>query len=79
MRGIKIHPRAKVCVHYQGKFAEGIVRWSKPNQGVGIVLDAPLRTGPLAAVWHRFQRNVEAFGKHKKRAPKRTFGRKLTE
>lgn len=75
VRGIKAPPRTKVCIFYRNQFAEGIVRWSKPGPVVGIVLDAPLRTGPLAKVWKRFQDNVDAFGKNARR-PRPTFGRK---
>jgi hypothetical protein len=73
--GIKVPPRSRVCVHYKRQFAEGTVRWVRANGNVGIVLDQPLQTGPLAAVWKRFHENVEAFGKHK-RLPKPLFGRK---
>lgn len=75
VRGIKAQPRMRVCVHYKGYSAEGRVRWSKPRDGIGIVLDVPLRTGPLAAVWRRFHENVEAFGKHERPA-RPVFGRR---
>ncbi len=76
VKGITAPPRSRVFVHFKGQFAEGTVRWSRRSQTViGIVLDAPLRTGPLAAIWQRFHENVEAFGKHSK-PPKPSFGRK---
>lgn len=75
MRGIKALPRSRVCVHYKRQFAEGTVRWVRANGNIGIVLDEPLQSGPLAAVWKRFHENVVAFGKHK-RLPKPVFGRK---
>lgn len=73
--GIKVLPRERVCVHYRRQFAEGTVRWIRANGNIGIVLDQPLQSGPLAAVWKRFHENVEAFGKHK-RLSRPTFGRK---
>jgi hypothetical protein len=73
--GIKVLPRARVCIHFKRDFAEGTVRWVKANGTVGVVLDMPLRTGRLAAVWRRFHQNVEAFGKHR-RLPRPIFGRK---
>jgi len=76
VRGVKAPPRSRVFVHYKGQFAEGTVRWARRGQAsIGIVLDTPLRTGPLAAIWQRFHENVEAFGKHAK-APRPAFGRK---
>ena len=76
VRGVKALPRMRVCIRYKGHYAEGRVRWAKPRDGIGIVLDYPLKTGPLASVWRRFHENVEAFGKHRKALPKPVFGRK---
>jgi hypothetical protein len=73
--GINAPPRSRVFIHYQGEMAEGTVRWYRANEGIGIVLDVPLKTGPLAAVWQRFQENIAAFGKHK-RPPRPVFGRR---
>lgn len=73
--GLKVFPRERVCIHYRRDFAEGTVRWVRANGMIGIVLDQPLKTGPLAAVWQRFHENVAAFGKHR-RPPKPVFGRK---
>ncbi len=76
IHGIKAPPRSRVFVHYRGHLAEGMVRWSMPGQSlVGVVLDTPLRTGPLAEIWQRFQENVQAFGKYSK-GPRPPFGRK---
>ena len=78
VRGIKAPPRSRVCIYYRNQYAEGIVRWAKPGPVIGIVLDTPLRTGPLAAVWKRFQENVDAFGKGV--GPRRpVFGRKPSQ
>lgn len=78
VQGITAPPRSRVFVHFQGQFAEGTVRWSRRSQTIiGVVLDVPLRTGPLAAIWQRFHENVEAFGKHVK-PPRPPFGRKAT-
>jgi len=73
--GVSAPPRSRVFIHYKGDMAEGTVRWYRANEGIGIILDQPLKTGPLAAVWQRFHDNVGAFGKHK-RLPKPVFGRK---
>jgi hypothetical protein len=75
VRGIHAPPRSRVFVHYNGQFAEGTVRWAKAGPLIGIVLDTPLRTGPLAEIWRRFHDNVEAFGKNT-RTRRPTFGRK---
>lgn len=76
--GLKVPPRSRVCIHYRRQYAEGTVRWVRPNGMIGIVLDAPLRTGPLGSVWKRFHENVEAFGRHK-RSARPVFGRKSAE
>jgi hypothetical protein len=73
--GINAPPRSRVFIHYKGDMAEGTVRWYRANEGIGVILDQPLKTGPLAAVWHRFHENVAAFGKHQRPA-KPVFGRK---
>ncbi len=73
--GVNAPPRSRIFIHYKGDMAEGTVRWYRPNDGLGVVLDSPLKTGPLAAVWHRFQENVAAFGGHQ-RLKKPAFGRK---
>ena len=75
VRGVKAPPRSKVCIYYRNQYAEGIVRWAKPGPVIGIVLDAPLRSGPLAMVWKRFQDNFDAFGKGVQ-PPRPIFGRK---
>lgn len=76
LKGIKTPRRARVCVTYQGHSVSGTVRWIRPGDVIGIALDEPLRTGPLALVWNRYFRNTEAFGK----VPRRMstgFGRKV--
>jgi len=72
--GVNAPPRSRVFIHYKGEMAEGTVRWYRANEGIGVVLDQPLKSGPLAAVWNRFQENVAAFGKHQR--PARVFGRR---
>ncbi|MBO9574810.1 MAG: PilZ domain-containing protein [Sphingobium sp.] len=75
LRGCSAGPRMRVIMEYEGGATNGTVRWAKPDGTVGVRLDSPLRDGPLAAIWSRFQDNVNAFGAHKMR-PQPSFGRK---
>ncbi len=69
----------RVIIECQGDAVCGIVRWAKPDGTVGIRLDTPLRDGALAAIWSRFEENVNAFGAHKEKAAQPRFGKKSKE
>lgn len=77
LRGFNAQPRMRVIIELQGDAVCGTVRWAKPDGTIGVRLDAPLREGPLAAVWHRFQENVAAFGANKRPAVRAGFGNRL--
>jgi hypothetical protein len=71
-QGLQLHgfvgagPRMRVIIEFEGEAVCGTVRWAKPDGSVGVRLDSPLREGPLAAIWGRFQENVSAFGTQKR-------------
>ncbi len=69
-------PRQRVIIECQGDTVCGTIRWSKPDGTVGVRLDTPLNDGPLAAIWKRFQTNVNAFGANKTARPQGGFGKK---
>lgn len=76
LSGIELSRRARICVNYEGQSIQGTVRWSRTGDVIGIALDEPLEAGPLAAVWHRYFKNVEAFGRYP-RKPGVVFGRRI--
>ena len=78
LHGFTAQPRHRVIVEYEGDAACGIVRWVKPDGTVGVRLDSPLSEGPLAAIWQRFQANVNAFGSNRVARPQAGFGKKST-
>lgn len=74
----KAQPRMRVIIECQGDTVCGTVRWAKPDGTVGVRLDTPLNQGPLAAIWKRFQDNVNAFGANKSPRMPGGFGKKST-
>ena len=72
-----VQPRNRVIIEYEGDAVCGLVRWVKPDGTVGVRLDTPLKEGPLAAIWSRYQTNVSAFGANKApRAQPGGFGKR---
>ena len=69
-------PRMRVIIECQGDTVCGTIRWVKPDSTVGVRLDTPLNDGPLAAIWKRFQENVNAFGTNRTQRPMGGFGKK---
>ena len=69
-------PRMRVIIECQGDTVCGTIRWAKPDSTVGVRLDTPLNDGPLAAIWKRFQENVNAFGTNRAQRPAGGFGKK---
>jgi hypothetical protein len=71
-QGLRLHgteglaARMRVIIEFEGDAVCGTVRWAKPDGSAGVRLDTPLRDGRLAAIWHRFQENVSAFGAQKR-------------
>jgi hypothetical protein len=77
LRGFeKVQPRMRVIIECQGDTVCGTVRWAKPDGTVGVRLDTPLNDGPLAAIWKRFQENVNAFGATRTPRVQTGFGKK---
>ena len=80
LRGFEgAQPRMRVIIECQGDAVCGTVRWAKPDGTVGVRLDTPLREGPLAAIWSRFQENVNAFGANRTARTQTGFGKKSKE
>ena len=77
LRGFSGPPRARVIIQFEGEAVCGTIRWTKPDNTIGVRLDTPLKEGPLATIWSRFRNNVDAFRAPKPRAPQPAFGRKL--
>jgi hypothetical protein len=75
----KAQPRMRVIIECQGDTVCGTVRWARPDGTVGVRLDTPLRDGPLAAIWSRFQNNVNSFGANKAPRAQSGFGKRSND
>jgi hypothetical protein len=79
LRGVKAAPRMRVIIECEGDAVGGTVRWAKEDGTIGVRLDTPLKDGPLAGIWKRFNDNVTAFGANRAVRVPRAFGKRSNE